>query len=104
MSLFWAKMLAQVLRVAPTRAFCGPFHPAQPGFPLTLVEVGARGAVPTTGPAGRGRQEQVTKAHRPGRRKLPRAGGEGLPREESGAWGQWLCHPREPWSAANLEP
>lgn len=24
--------------------------------------------------------------------------------EESGDWGQWLWHPREPWSAANLEP
>lgn len=55
MSLFGARMLAQVLRVAPTGAFCGPFHLVQPGFPLTLVGVGARGAVPTAGPAGRGR-------------------------------------------------
>lgn len=76
MSLFGARMLAQVLRVAPTGAFCGPFHPVQPGFPLTLVGVGARGAVPTAGPAGKGRQEQATKASRPGRGKLPRAGGE----------------------------
>lgn len=72
--------------------------------PLTLVEVGARGAVPTTGTAGRGQQEQVTKASRPGRGKLPRAGGEGLPQEKSRDWGQWLCHPRESWSTANLEP
>lgn len=100
----WAKMLAQVLRVAPVRASCGHFHLVQPCLSLTLVGAGALEAVPTTGTAGRSWQGQATKASKPGRGKLPRAGGEGLSQEESRVWGQWLCHPCEPWSEASLEP
>lgn len=83
---------------------CGHFHLVQPCLPLTLVGAGSLGAVPTTGTAGRSWQGQVTKTSKPGRGKLPRAGGEGLSQEESRAWGQWLCHPCEPWSEASLEP
>lgn len=80
----WAKMLAQVLRVAPVRASCGHFHLVQPCLPLTLVGAGALGAVPTTGTAGRSWQDRRQKHLSLEEGSFPELVGKGCPRRRVG--------------------